>query len=1438
MPLLRGEPFKPVRVPATNESGAVDPNKPFFYFKVTKETFSKHEEYFDRYIECFSNIWTCEYTGAKELTYDQAFESEQKFLREYNPQNIAQVFKKPVLALLKIFNNTENNYNALAQKIFKILDMFLFPNEQAEVRKFAQSDLNKNVTFTAKGVAKNELNSSLLEQDWGKRTAEDILQALLRISYSIASEKFEQTAPMKTLKLLNRTNKQFSEGEIKIFIAKRSCIDPETDCIKIFDDVAKEAPSLASCFPISDPRIFKALAEITDQTLKKYGLGKDKPLTPIKNGGAKVSYPKIDSYTIKKPKQPQFAQTQKQLNGTAPKTSTNGTTTTKNTKTHEQIKAENAEREAKEKERAAKKALLEKQRAEEKFVRDKYFARLNLPREDFLCEEMVPLSDNGVPIIQPIEPYSKNVLSYTDYLQIVELAEFLVTFRDQLDPMLVSEFEKGIDVSLIEYAVLDMNPNSSYGELLQCLLATILSQLTEQDKMTPKDDNRDLLHDLDDEDPIKTQISTAVKNFSLPQKLYGVSINDLIMDNCTLTEILRLHLITSGGRNLSASKSNIKKANGLLQYRDDPGIEFRNENPHINQFLETKLIFELEPKDKIKILTLLMHQILGTFAFRDQLTFSNEKYAETRAKLKEIARKESQLDKLESANAVKNVKIDNYIQNGNNSNKDNPGANVDQNSNKTSPSDQLNEVEEVFPPPLLTRQKDFDPNTLLEKIIDGREEFTRAKSRYIRTHFEEYRKVQNWISFNHLTGMRCFYLGMDRYLRHYYFSRFYDSIIIVPSDECFTQARKILSKYSDLSQKTKVHLKTKYFLDIDANLKVDNSLLWPRLQKGFEQADKEIAGLMKLGKIETKEAFEKLIKKLCHRGFRERSLKSSLQQRREMFTYVAMAPKIEREKTALLKDEEKNDEDLNSPLMTIEEKSQTKIENTKSEPLPQILTNGDLTEFSHAPKTENEINENKENNYHISESLSPKHENHSAAGQTKNTLLQYGQGLVISDILASFIDLEEKLTLGNLKLSDENVDRKMWPNWMPKCLMDELEISKNIPDNEFAIVTDEQVNLETIFTNMKALLIEISGIIDPDFVTEPLGISHAKRKKSQNLKPGDKIYLGTMKVTKWSNFYAKWCDNLQNCTSLSQMSLYFTILDRSIAWGRATGNLKCNTCKRKIFQLASKLPQNETEESFGQMMQCNACERVYHRGCLKKNRDYLQNGEWYCSSCLTRVIMRNPTPKKNTQTRRSSQLNNLSSTRSLKIQKSNEILSEDESASQNNNNSESESVGSSVNDNRFNTRPKRNKIEYADSSNSEDDEQGSKKSAQNEFNPNRKPTRAANNQTIQLLIEIIDSLKACPEAESFILSQHNESHPTDSESQDSKSMPKNFAELSSKAAQNLYLTPHSLVDGIAGMFKRLHDQYAENSNENMMLISLENKFSDLMAARGLSFFLE
>ena len=69
-------------------------------------------------------------------------------------------------------------------------------------------------------------------------------------------------------------------------------------------------------------------------------------------------------------------------------------------------------------------------------------------------------------------------------------------------------------------------------------------------------------------------------------------------------------------------------------------------------------------------------------------------------------------------------------------------------------------------------------------------------------------------------------------------------------------------------------------------------------------------------------------------------------------------------------------------------------------------------------------------------------------------------------------------------------------------------------------------------------------------------------------------------------------------------------------------------------------------------------------------------------------------------------------------------------------------------------------------------------------------------------------------------------------------MPKNFAELSSKAAQNLYLTPHSLVDGIAGMFKRLHDQYAENSNENMMLISLENKFSDLMAARGLSFFLE
>ena len=107
----------------------------------------------------------------------------------------------------------------------------------------------------------------------------------------------------------------------------------------------------------------------------------------------------------------------------------------------------------------------------------------------YIKKNFKSINNTKRPIIQPIEPYSKNVLSYTDYLQIVELAEFLVTFRDQLDPMLVSEFEKGIDVSLIEYAVLDMNPNSSYGELLQCLLATILSQLTEQDKMTPKDGN-------------------------------------------------------------------------------------------------------------------------------------------------------------------------------------------------------------------------------------------------------------------------------------------------------------------------------------------------------------------------------------------------------------------------------------------------------------------------------------------------------------------------------------------------------------------------------------------------------------------------------------------------------------------------------------------------------------------------------------------------------------------------------------------------------------------------------------------------------------------------------------------------------------------------------------------------------------------------------------
>lgn len=171
--------------------------------------------------------------------------------------------------------------------------------------------------------------------------------------------------------------------------------------------------------------------------------------------------------------------------------------------------------------------------------------------------------------------FTNSKLTTDQFLDVLMLAEFFECFGEQLDPIYQSEFQNGIELSLIESSVLSFEPNSSFGEILQCLLATSLTMLKDDEQKLKKEENGiDSYLELAEDHPYKEIIPECIESANLPQKLYGQSIFNLSIDNCTISEVLRLYLLSSGSRFFSSSRTNDRRQKGCIMFYDDPGVEF------------------------------------------------------------------------------------------------------------------------------------------------------------------------------------------------------------------------------------------------------------------------------------------------------------------------------------------------------------------------------------------------------------------------------------------------------------------------------------------------------------------------------------------------------------------------------------------------------------------------------------------------------------------------------------------------------------------------------------------------------------------------------------------------------------------------------------------------------------------------------------------------
>jgi bromodomain adjacent to zinc finger domain protein 1A len=125
------------------------------------------------------------------------------------------------------------------------------------------------------------------------------------------------------------------------------------------------------------------------------------------------------------------------------------------------------------------------------------------------------------------------------------------------------------------------------------------------------------------------------------------------MDSLTVSEILRLHLISSGGGSSELRTKWRYQQRGGYSAADDPGVQLRQEDPHILHALSHSTVYELPVGDKMKVIKCLCHQILTYASIRDILEEKSTKLIHLRQELKALHANERRMRKEDIINRAK-----------------------------------------------------------------------------------------------------------------------------------------------------------------------------------------------------------------------------------------------------------------------------------------------------------------------------------------------------------------------------------------------------------------------------------------------------------------------------------------------------------------------------------------------------------------------------------------------------------------------------------------------------------------------------------------------------------------------------------------------------------------------------------------------------------------
>ncbi|XP_066598355.1 bromodomain adjacent to zinc finger domain protein 1A isoform X2 [Prorops nasuta] len=613
MPLLRKSPFQRLHV-----SSDYRDDDEVFLCEVTNEIFKDYNEFCERIILCNSLIWSCSITGRTNMTYEEALQCEEnakKSLKEF-PMEL----RIPILYLASKTNRSA--FNEVVEDVYQFARDRYFVGEMVEA-SFTEDSWSDCHVLQVIPPTDLQIKAYLKENAKSPQDRQYHPPAkLFRYEVEQLDSGDSDVSQLMVVEAtqVRRRKQHYSRERNKIFL--RQLCEQSQNGIWVIKESVLQKYGIAkvrfdSIFAGPSPdftsrpkKVIKHKQESIDKFLtsdpsKHRTFEKPDPLRKVNETGV----------IVKKYRQPK-------MNG--------------------KIKKDNMAKVQEEKEKRKEERVLKRERKKEekqKLAALAAFVRQwNKPREDLECEDLCPIP-TPTPINCPI-PNNK-------FGDAVMILEFLLSFNEELE--VNTYFPGGLTLDILERALLIKETTGPWSDLLQLLLSNIFKyQADEEDEIHA--DASNLANDINMYEGASSmakavKLATIASGWS--QTHQNCKLSELTLDPFTLSEILRQHLLSSGGRiSEAASKWRYSQRGGYTNH-DDPALLLRINSTHILRLLGHRSVCEFNLDEKLTLTTCLINQLLTFASVRDIIEERYERVQQAKRELKSFLIAEQRKEKEE-----------------------------------------------------------------------------------------------------------------------------------------------------------------------------------------------------------------------------------------------------------------------------------------------------------------------------------------------------------------------------------------------------------------------------------------------------------------------------------------------------------------------------------------------------------------------------------------------------------------------------------------------------------------------------------------------------------------------------------------------------------------------------------------------------------------------